>query len=112
MRALVSADRLNSLGERGSSGGRSTRSVGSVTRTDEQRASGHDPRKVERMYMLAVNHNVQNYDRWKAVFDEFPPSKGGAKFYRVNRNIDDPNNITVVSGFETTQAVLDFTNNP
>lgn len=64
------------------------------------------------MQMVAINHNVEDYDRWKAVFDEFPPSKGGALFHRINRNIDDPNNITVVAGFETIEAARAFANNP
>ena len=64
------------------------------------------------MYVMAVNHDVEDYDRWKAVFDEFPPSKGSATFHRVNRSVDNPNNITVVAGFETLQAVLDFRDNP
>ena len=64
------------------------------------------------MYVMAVNHDVEDYDRWKVVFDEFPPSKGGAKFHRLNRSVDHPNNITVVAGFETLQAALDFRDNP
>ena len=64
------------------------------------------------MQMVAINHNVEDYDRWKAVFDEFPPAKGGALFHRINRNVDDPNNITVVAGFETTEAARAFANNP
>lgn len=63
------------------------------------------------MQMLAINHDVEDYDRWKAVFDEFPPAKGGALFHRVNRNVDDPNNITVVAGFDTTEAVRAFVDN-
>jgi heme-degrading monooxygenase HmoA len=63
------------------------------------------------MQMLAINHEVEDYDRWKAVFDEFPPSSGGAVFHRVNRNVDDPNNITVVAGFETTEAARAFVDN-
>jgi hypothetical protein len=64
------------------------------------------------MYIMAVNHVVEDYDRWKAVFDEFPPSKGRAKFHRINRNVDDLNNITVVAGFETLDAALGFRENP
>jgi heme-degrading monooxygenase HmoA len=63
------------------------------------------------MQMLAINHNVEDYNRWKAVFDEFPPAKGGALFHRVNRNVDDANNITVVAGFETAEAARAFVDN-
>lgn len=64
------------------------------------------------MYVMAVNHDVEDYDRWKIAFDEFPPAKGGAKFHRVNRAVDNPNNITVIAGFETAEAALDFGDNP
>ena len=64
------------------------------------------------MQMLAINHDVEDYDRWKSVFDELPPAKGGALFHRINRNVDDPNNITVVAGFETTEAARAFVDNP
>ena len=63
------------------------------------------------MQMLAINHDVEDYDRWKAVFDEFPPARGGALFHRINRNVDDLNNITVVAGFETTAAARAFVDN-
>ncbi len=63
------------------------------------------------MQMLAINHEVEDYDRWKAVFDEYPPAKGGALFHRINRNVDDPNNITVVAGFDTTEAARAFVDN-
>jgi hypothetical protein len=64
------------------------------------------------MYVLAINHNVADYDRWKAVFDQFPPAKGGARFHRVNRSVDDANNITVVAGFDTPEAAQAFRDNP
>lgn len=60
------------------------------------------------MKMLAINHDVENYDKWKAVFDEIPPKEGGALFHRVNRNVENPNNITVVAGFETTEGARAF----
>ncbi len=64
------------------------------------------------MYVLAINHGVEDYDRFKAVFDEFPPSSGGAVFHRVNRGVDDPNNITVVSGFSSVDTATAFRDNP
>lgn len=64
------------------------------------------------MQMLAINHDVEEYDRWKAVFDEFPPIAAGARFHRVNRNVDEPNNITVVAGFPTTDAARAFVESP
>lgn len=64
------------------------------------------------MIVMAINHDVEDYDKWKAVFDEFPPSKGGALFHRINRNVDNPNNIAVVSGFESLNAATAFRDNP
>jgi len=64
------------------------------------------------MKMVAINHDVQDYDQWRSVFDEFPPQKGGALFHRINRGVDDPNNITVVAGFETEDAARGFVSNP
>ena len=46
------------------------------------------------MIVAAINHHVADYEAWKAVFDEFPPSRGGALFHRINRGVDDANNIT------------------
>ena len=53
------------------------------------------------MFVLAVNHQVEDYERWKQVFDEFPPGEGGAVFHPVNRLVDSPNTITVVAGSQT-----------
>ena len=64
------------------------------------------------MIVLAINHDVEDYDKWKAVFDEFPPSKGGALFHRINRKVDNPNNIAVVAGFESVEAANAFRDNP
>ena len=60
------------------------------------------------MYIGAIAHGVSDYDQWKAVYDSFPPTQGGAKFARVNRMVDDPNRITVVAGFETLDALNAF----
>ncbi|HKI86884.1 MAG TPA: cyclase [Thermoanaerobaculia bacterium] len=64
------------------------------------------------MKMLAINHDVEDYEKWKKVFDQFPPGKDGATFHRVNRNVENPNNITVVAGFETVEAARAFAHDP
>lgn len=64
------------------------------------------------MIVAAIRHPVNDYDAWKAVFDGFPPTDGGALFARVNRAVDDPNMITVVAGFETVEAAQGFLNDP
>ncbi|HSV39995.1 MAG TPA: hypothetical protein VLI04_14650 [Nocardioidaceae bacterium] len=64
------------------------------------------------MYVLAINHDVENYEQFKGVFDSFPPQRGGASFHRLNRNIENPDNITVVAGFETLEGAQGFRDNP
>jgi len=64
------------------------------------------------MFVLAVNHDVEDYDRWKLVFDEHQPARGGAAFHRVNRNVDSANNVTVVAGFPTEDSARDFVDDP
>jgi hypothetical protein len=64
------------------------------------------------MKILTVSHDVADYDRWKAVFDEFPPAKAGALFHRVQRSLDNPNNVTVEAGFETMDAATAFRDSP
>jgi heme-degrading monooxygenase HmoA len=64
------------------------------------------------MYVLAVTHGVADYDKWKAEYDAMPPTGEGAKFARVNRNVDDPNRIAVVSGFESLDALRAFIGDP
>ncbi len=62
--------------------------------------------------ILAVNHDVADYDAWKRVFDEYHETDRGMTFYRINRNVDDPNNITVVHGFESVDAARGFVEDP
>ena len=64
------------------------------------------------MYLLAINHSVKDYDTWKAGYDAMPPTVAGAKFARVNRSVDDPNLITVVSGFESLDTLNAFVADP
>jgi hypothetical protein len=63
------------------------------------------------MTVVAINHDVEDYDRWKAVFDEVPPSTMGGLFHRINRSVADPNNITVVAGFPSRDAANAFATN-
>ena len=64
------------------------------------------------MIIAAIQHPMKDYAQWKAGFDAFPPTAGGAKFARVNRAVDDPNMIAVVAGFESVEAAHAFLNNP
>lgn len=64
------------------------------------------------MIVLAIRHEVSDYDTWKSVFDGFPPSAAGALFHRVNRAKEDPNVVAVVSGWPSYEAAEAFTQNP
>lgn len=64
------------------------------------------------MYVLAINHPVSDYDKWKSLYDTMPPTARGAVFARVNRSVDDPNLITVVSGFESLDTLRGFVSDP
>jgi hypothetical protein len=60
------------------------------------------------MIVAAIQHPVKDYAEWKAVYDGFPPTAGGAKFARVNVAVDDPNLVAVVAGFESVDAAEAF----
>ncbi|MFQ5555058.1 MAG: cyclase [Acidimicrobiia bacterium] len=65
------------------------------------------------MIVAAIRHPVQDYDKWKAGYDAFPPTTGGgAMFARVNRSVDDPNVVAVVAGFASLDAAKAFLDNP
>ena len=64
------------------------------------------------MIVVAIRHAVEDYDRWKAGFDAFPPTETGALFARVNRAVDDPNMVAVVAGYETLEVAKAFLDSP
>lgn len=65
------------------------------------------------MYVLAINHAVTDYEKWKTVYDSFPPTTGGgAQFARLNRSVDDPNLITIVAGFASLDQLKAFVADP
>ena len=64
------------------------------------------------MILLSVQHPVADYGSWKAVYDEANPGTFGATFARVNRSVDDPNLVIVVSGFESVEAARGMIDNP
>jgi heme-degrading monooxygenase HmoA len=50
------------------------------------------------MPYILVQQPVEDYDKWKAVFDEHGPTRqaSGSKGGFVLRNADDPNQITIL----------------
>ncbi len=64
------------------------------------------------MFVMAIKHRVRDYESWKSVYDQFPPTAAGALFARVNRATEDPNQVLVVSGWNTATEAHAFTANP
>jgi heme-degrading monooxygenase HmoA len=64
------------------------------------------------MIVMAIKHKVQDYATWKSVYDTLPPTAAGAKFARVNRATNDPNDILIVSGWNTEKEAQAFKKNP
>lgn len=60
------------------------------------------------MYLLAVNHDIEDYAKWKAVYDSIDQGALGAKFGRVNRNVENANNLTVIHGFDSIEQAQTF----
>jgi hypothetical protein len=64
------------------------------------------------MHLLIVQHRVEDYDRFKAVFDAHPPTRGGATQYQVGRNVDDPADITIVASFDSLDQAVAWRDDP
>lgn len=54
------------------------------------------------MFILRVEHTVQNYEGWKKAFDSDPigREKSGVQRYRIMRSTDDPNYVLIDLEFE------------
>jgi hypothetical protein len=57
----------------------------------------------DQAYVVRVEHPVLDYDRWKAAFDSDPAGRAqaGVRRYRVLREADDPNVVTIDLDFDT-----------
>lgn len=64
--------------------------------------------------LLSVRHRVQDFDKWKAVFDEHAASRKEheASRHRVVRDLDDPNRVTIVTEFPNRAAAEGFLGDP
>ena len=58
------------------------------------------------MYVLRIDHGVNNYAVWKAAFDGDPIGRqqSGVVRYRVLRAVDDPNHVFIDLEFATEAA--------
>lgn len=64
------------------------------------------------MYLLAANHDIEDYARWKAVYDALDQGALGARFGRVNRNVENANNLTIIHGFDSIDQARSFSHSP
>jgi quinol monooxygenase YgiN len=62
------------------------------------------------MIIVHAEHEIQNFDNWKAAFDRDPirREQSGVRHYRVVRPVDDPNFVIMDFEFETTDAAQAF----
>lgn len=64
------------------------------------------------MHLLIVTLDVEDYARFKAVFDAHPPERGGATFHRVCRDVDRHNSVTIISGFASVDQAIAWRDDP
>jgi len=65
------------------------------------------------MAKLIVQHRVQDYARWKPVFDDRKlREKHGAKGHTLYRAVDDPRVMVILTEFPTTQGAKAFAADP
>jgi heme-degrading monooxygenase HmoA len=57
-----------------------------------------------------VRHKVEDYQRWKPVFDEHRPAvkQSGSKGGRLLRNADDPNEIVILLEWDALEDARQF----
>ena len=54
------------------------------------------------MHTLQIQHQVPNYDGWKAAFESDPVGRerSGVRSYRILRPIDNPNDVMIELEFD------------
>ncbi len=62
------------------------------------------------MHILRIEHQIRDFDSWKAAFDRDPVGRqqSGVRRYRVLRPIDDPNYIMVDLEFDSSSEAEAF----
>jgi heme-degrading monooxygenase HmoA len=62
------------------------------------------------MPYILVRHKVADFSKWKPVYDAHLPARqeAGIKEVHVLRNVDDPNEVVVLSEGENLQKARDF----
>ena len=66
------------------------------------------------MISVIVQHEVSDYDTWKAVFDEHGTvrKQHGSTGYELYRSLDNPNDLTIVNHFPSREQGEAFAADP
>jgi len=64
------------------------------------------------MVHVLIRHKVEDYNRWRATFDDalMMRRNAGEQSYRVFRNYEDANEVTVLCDFDTLEHAKAFAN--
>jgi heme-degrading monooxygenase HmoA len=64
------------------------------------------------VFQLVVSHRVEDYDRFKEVFDAQPPARGGAVSHTIGRDLDEPDLIIIVATFTSAEQAIAWRDHP
>jgi heme-degrading monooxygenase HmoA len=66
------------------------------------------------MILVIVQHTVRDFDEWKPAFDDHESVRRqhGATGHMVYRNVDDPNEVTVLTTWPSRQQAEAFASDP
>jgi quinol monooxygenase YgiN len=69
-----------------------------------------ETRENQMPYVL-VTHKVEDFDRWKDIFDEVAPMReeAGEKSATVYRDVSDPNTVTALFEWDTLENAHEYT---
>ena len=62
------------------------------------------------MFTLHIEHEIHDYDSWRAAFDRDPAGRrqAGVRHYRVSRPIDDRNYVLIDLDFDSSNEAESF----
>jgi heme-degrading monooxygenase HmoA len=62
------------------------------------------------MVHVMIRHEVQDYSRWRAAFDDalMVRRHAGEQAYHIFRNFEDANEVTVLCDFDTLERARNF----
>lgn len=62
------------------------------------------------MWLLRIDHETADYDRWKSAFDSDPVGRrdGGVRAHRVMRWLDNPTHVGIDLEFDSAEEAESF----